>query len=492
MSTANPVAPCDFVVFGGTGDLAVRKLLPALYLRDRDGQLPESTRIIAASRAGLDASGYRDKVRGELGRFVAADALDDETVQRFLGRLHYASVDFADASDWRQLTALLPADPAKVRVFYLACAPSLFGPISEHLAAHHLVDDSSRVVLEKPIGQDLASAQAINDAVGAVFEESQIFRIDHYLGKESVQNLLVTRFANTFLEPLWNSSWIDHVQITVSESLGVGTRGGYYDNSGALRDMVQNHLLQVLCLVAMEPPTYVDRETVRDEKLKVLLALKPMTPDDVERCTVAGQYGPGLADGAAVAGYKDDAENPDSRTETFAAVKAEVRNWRWSGVPFYLRTGKRMEQRSSEVVIVFKPVPHPMFPDSDGSTEPNKLVIQLQPKEGMRLHMTAKEPGPGGIRLKPVSLDLNYTEAFQRPSPDAYERLLMDVVQGNPTLFMRRDEVEAAWAWVEPILVSWKQSERGPRRYPAGTNGPTDATTLIERDGRTWHEGATP
>ena len=271
MSTATPVAPCDFVVFGGTGDLAVRKLLPALYLRDRDGQLSADTRIIAVSRAGLDESGYRDKVRGELGRFVAADTLDDVTVNRFLARLQYASIDFADADDWDQLTALLPGpDTGKVRVFYLACAPSLFGPISQHLATHGLVAESSRVVLEKPIGQDLASARAINDAVGSVFTESQIFRIDHYLGKESVQNLLVTRFANTFLEPLWNSSWIDHVQITVSESLGVGTRGGYYDNSGALRDMVQNHLLQVLCLVAMEPPTYVDRETVRDEKLKVL------------------------------------------------------------------------------------------------------------------------------------------------------------------------------------------------------------------------------
>ena len=346
VSTATPVAPCDFVVFGGTGDLAVRKLLPALYLRDRDDQLSADTRIIAAARAGLDEAGYRDKIRGELGRFVAAEALDDQTLDRFLARLRYASIDFADVSDWHNLTALLPAAPGKIRVFYLACAPSLFGPISHHLAAHGLVDESSRVVLEKPIGHDLASARGINDAVGAVFEESQIFRIDHYLGKESVQNLLVTRFANTFLEPLWNSSWIDHIQITVSESLGVGTRGGYYDNSGALRDMVQNHLLQVLCLVAMEPPTYVDRETVRDEKLKVLQALKPMMPDDVDRCTVAGQYAAGLSDGVAVPAYKDDAENPDSRTETFAAVKAEVRNWRWAGVPFYLRTGKRMEQRS--------------------------------------------------------------------------------------------------------------------------------------------------
>jgi glucose-6-phosphate 1-dehydrogenase len=345
-------------------------------------------------------------------------------------------------------------------------------------------------VLEKPIGHDLASAQAINDAVGAVFAERQIFRIDHYLGKESVQNLLVTRFANTLLEPLWNSRWIDHVQITAAESLGVGTRGDYYDRSGALRDMLQNHLLQVLCLVAMEPPSYIDRETVRDEKLKVLQALAPLSADQIKRDTVIGQYGAGLADGGVVAGYHDDAENPDSSTETFVAVKAEINNWRWAGVPFYLRTGKRMSRRCSEIVVEFKPVPLPMFPGSDRAAEPNRLVISLQPNEEMRLELTAKEPGPGGIRMRPVSLALNYTEAFQRRSADAYERLLMDVVRGDPTLFMRRDEVEAAWAWAEPILCEWQHSGREPRKYPAGTDGPVDAATLLERDGRRWHEGA--
>jgi glucose-6-phosphate 1-dehydrogenase len=487
MPTVTAVDPCDFVIFGGTGDLAVRKLLPALYLRDRDGQLTADTRIIAVARAGLDEPGYRHKVQAELGRFVATELLDGGTVDRFLARLRFISIDLAEPSDYAAVTGLLAASAIDIRVFYLACAPALFGSICDALGRQGLVTPSSRVVLEKPIGTDLASARAINDAVGAVFEERQIFRIDHYLGKESVQNLLVTRFANTLLEPLWNSSWIDHVQITAAESLGVGTRGDYYDKSGALRDMLQNHLLQVLCLVAMEPPTYIGRETVRDEKLKVLQALKPLS--DTRRDTVIGQYGPGLADGAVVNGYREDAENPDSSTETFVALKAEINNWRWAGVPFYLRTGKRMSRRYSEIVVQFKPVPLPMFPGNE-SSEPNRLVISLQPDEEMRLELTAKEPGPGGIRMRPVSLALNYTQAFQRRSPDAYERLLMDVVRGDPTLFMRRDEVEAAWAWAEPILRQWQESGRVPRLYQAGTDGPVDAATLLERDGRRWHEEA--
>ncbi|GAB5896709.1 glucose-6-phosphate dehydrogenase [Mycolicibacterium mageritense] len=489
MRTPRPVDPCDFLIFGGTGDLAVRKLLPALYLRDRDGQLTEGTRIIGVAKAGLDEPGYRDKIQAELARFVPAELLDAEIVERFLARLRFVSIDLTEPSDYAAVADLLASSTVEIRVFYLACAPALFGPICAALGAHNLATETSRVVLEKPIGRDLASAREINDAVGSVFDEHQIFRIDHYLGKESVQNLLVTRFANTLLEPLWNSSRIDHVQITAAESLGVGSRGDYYDRSGALRDMLQNHLLQVLCLVAMEPPTHVNRESVRDEKRKVLQALAPLSADDIKRDTVTGQYGPGLVNGEVVGSYRQDCENPDSRTETFVAVKAEVRNWRWAGVPFYLRTGKRMSQRFSEIVVQFKPVPLPMFPGIEGASEPNRLIISLQPDEEIRLEMTAKEPGSGG-RLRPVSLALNYTEAFQDRSPDAYERLLMDVVRGDPTLFMRRDEVEAAWAWAEPILHHWHDSGRVPRTYPAGTDGPVDAATLIERDGRRWHEGA--
>ena len=482
-----PVPAADFVVFGGTGDLAARKLLPALYLRDRDGQLTAETRIIALSRAGLDDAGYRDKIRGELSRFVSTGELDEVVVQRFVARLSHVTIDIEHEAGWPELVAKL-ADVDRIRVFYLAIGPALFGPVSRRLAEHGLVTESSRLVLEKPIGHDLASARGINDAVGAVFEEHQIFRIDHYLGKESVQNLLVTRFANTFLEPLWNANCIDHVQITASESIGVGSRGDYYDESGALRDMVQNHLLQLLCLVAMEPPTYVGKENVRDEKLKVLQALRPIVGADVDRSVVAGQYAPGLVDGAPAASYQTETELPGSVTETFVAIRAEVQNWRWAGVPFYLRTGKRMERRFSEIVIQFKAVPHPMFPGAEGTSEPNRLVIQLQPDEGMRLHMTAKEPGPGGIRLRPVSLDLSYAQTFQRQSPDAYERLLMDVVRGNPTLFMRRDEVEAAWTWVEPILHHWSSPDHRPRPYYSGTNGPSAASTLLERDSRSWHE----
>jgi glucose-6-phosphate 1-dehydrogenase len=490
-----PVMPerCDFTVFGGTGNLALGKLLPALYQSDLEGHLPDDTRILGVSLSDLDDDGYRAVVHDALVEQVGD--LDQPAAERLLARLHHVRLDIDDAADWHTLYGLLK-DRAEaestVRVYYLAVAPRLFGPICRRLGEGGMTDAPARVVLEKPIGHDLASARAINAVVGEVFEESQIFRIDHYLGKESVQNLLVTRFANTLLEPLWNSHWIDHVQITVAETVGVGHRVGYYEQAGALRDMVQNHLLQLLCLVAMEPPIEVDREDVRDEKLKVLQALKPLSRVEIERDTVRGRYGAGAVDGRPVPSYDEEVGLPvgslEGLTETFVALKAEVQNWRWAGVPFYLRTGKRMDRRSSEIVVVFKEPPHDVFPHRTGVTAPNRLHIQVQPDEGMRLHLTAKEPGPGGYRLKPVSLDLSFASAFEQRSPDAYERLLMDVVKGNATLFMRRDEVEAAWAWCDPIIEHWAESGLPPKRYVAGSAGPTTAITLIERDGRSWQE----
>ena len=376
-----------------------------------------------------------------------------------------------------------------IRVFYLAVAPELFGSICGRLGQHKLVTPKSRVVVEKPLGKDGASADALNTAIGTVFAEPAIYRIDHYLGKETVQNLMALRFANVLFEPLWNHNYVDHVQITVAETLGVEGRAGYYDTSGALRDMVQNHLLQLLCLTAMEPPSSLDANAVRDEKLKVLKSLRPMTGERLQSHIVRGQYKAGASAEGPVAGYLDELGNPDSMTETFVALKAEVGSWRWNGTPFYLRTGKRLPSRLSEIVVQFRAIPHNVFGRSAGATLPNRLVIRLQPDEGVKLDIMIKDPGPGGMRLTHVPLDMTFMESFSVRNPDAYERLLMDVVRGNQTLFMRRDEVAAAWAWVDPILDAWKASLDAPRAYTSGTWGPAASVALIERDGRTWHDG---
>ena len=483
-----PVDTFDLVVFGGTGDLAFRKLMPALYHRDRDGQLRPDCRIVAVSRAELTTESYIRELEAKTrDGFLAKEDTDQEVWARFVQRVQYVALDaLSENGDWGGLRELLGVSEGRVRIFYLATASDLFGPICERLAANGMVTPDARVVLEKPIGHDLAEAQTINRAVGAVFDESQIFRIDHYLGKETVQNLMVLRFANSLFELMWSSATLDHVQITVAEKIGVGARGGYYDQSGAMRDMVQNHLLQLLCLVAMEPPSSYDADQVRDEKIKVLRALRLIEGREVLDRTVTGQYRAGSVDGEAVPGYLDDLERPNSDTETYVAVKAEVANWRWAGVPIYLRTGKRMADRWSEVVIQFRPVPHAIFDRKAGDMVSNRLVIRLQPDEGVRLHLMSKEPGPGGLRLRPVPLNLSYAETFKVRYPDAYERLLMDVVRGNTTLFMRRDEVEAAWQWTEPVLAGWREYAVSPRPYAAGTMGPSQAAVLLGRDGRSW------
>ena len=489
MARILPVASFDCVVFGATGDLTMRKLLPALYHRFRDRQFPPSSRVIAAARTPLEDAAYRTQAEAALRRHVHPGSLDEETLAAFLGLLHYQCVDGLADTGWDALAGLLATRPGQVRMFYLATSPDLFGPICQRLAQHGALDETARVVLEKPIGHDLASAQAINTAVGAVLPEARIFRIDHYLGKETVQNLLALRFANPIFERLWHADMIDHVQLTVAEEVGVGGRGSYYDGAGALRDMVQNHLLQLVCLLAMESPISLDADAVRDEKLKVLRALRPILPHEAHLHTVRGQYTAGAVGGQPVPGYRADLglEGP-SLTESFVALKLQVNSWRWAGVPFYLRTGKRLPRKMSEIVIQFRTPPFSIFPREAAGMEPNRLLIRLQPEEGMRLEMMTKEPGPGGLHLRPTGLDISFEKAFGTRYPDAYERLLMDVVRGNTTLFMRRDEVEAAWHWVEPILQGWAERPEAPRPYSAGSWGPSAAIAMIEREGRTWYE----
>ncbi|MBX3531720.1 MAG: glucose-6-phosphate dehydrogenase [Rhizobiaceae bacterium] len=481
-----PVDPFDFVVFGGTGDLSERKLLPALYQRQKAGQFCEPTRIIGASRSKMSDKQFREFASKAIADHVSAKDVDEKELEKFLKRLSYVPVDAMSGDGFDKLKAQI-GDSKAARVFYLAVAPALFDDIATNLDKHGLVTSDARIVVEKPIGRSLASAQELNDAIGKVFDEHQIFRIDHYLGKETVQNLMALRFGNAMFEPLWNSAHVDHVQITVAETVGLEDRVSYYDKAGALRDMVQNHILQLLCLVAMEPPASLDADAVRDEKLKVLRALKRVNGTEAPKTTVRGQYKAGASSGGAVKGYAEEL-GAATDTETFVAIKAEVATWRWAGVPFYLRTGKRLAERVSEIVIEFKPVPLSIFGDHAGPVSANQLVIRLQPNEGVKLFVMIKDPGPGGMRLRQVSLDMTFAEAFSVRNPDAYERLIMDVVRGNQTLFMRRDEVEAAWRWIDPILASWEENRQAAQGYTAGTWGPSAAIALIERDGRTWHE----
>ena len=369
-----------------------------------------------------------------------------------------------------------------VQAFYFSVAPTLFGPLAERLHQHDIACETCRIVVEKPFGRDLSSARALNATLAEHFHEGQVYRIDHYLGKETVQNLMAVRFGNMLFEPLWNAQYVDHIQITVAETVGVGGRGSYYDKSGAMRDMVQNHLMQLLCLIAMEPPSQFEPDAVRDEKVKVIRALDPVAPEEIVR----GQYQPGKSE----PGYRQDAENPESLTESFIALRLHVSNWRWKGTPFYLRTGKRLKARASEIAVVFKDPPHSIFGPQPGRRG-NVLVIKLQPNEGMTLRVTIKEPGPGGMRLVEVPLDMSFAEALGPDGadiPDAYERLIMDVIRGNQTLFMRGDEVEAAWAWADPVIAGWKERGDRPCRYEPGSAGPEEAQILMHRDGRRWRE----
>ncbi len=481
----------DLVLFGGSGDLAMRKLLPAMYSRDVCNDLPATARIICVGRGEWSQEEFLEAVESNSKPHIK-DTPSDDNWARFLKRLVYVAIDATDVRTYGTLVDALRKDETLTRVYYLATPPSLFARICDNLAATGLATPNSRVVLEKPLGRDVASAKQINADVGKVFSESQIYRIDHYLGKETVQNLLALRFGNILFEPLWRREWISDVQITIAEKIGVGNRLGYYDNSGALRDMLQNHLLQLLCIVAMEPPTSISPDAVRDSKLQVLRSLKRFTPTTLAQNIVRGQYRAGYVDGQPVPGYRDEPDAPrHSRTETFVALKAEIDTWRWAGVPFYLRTGKRMADRLAEIVVRFKHIPHSIFNQPTSSFQPNSLVIRLQPDEGLSLNLMAKTPGDS-MRLKQAELELDFREQFKAPRMEAYERLLLDVLRGQLTLFMRGDELEAAWEWVEPILDHWEQDETTPAPYASGTWGPAASSALIGRDGLQWREEALP
>ena len=479
VSRVIPVDPFDLTIFGGTGDLAKRKILPGLFRRHLSGQMPHEAEIIGAARSELSDEEYRDIVRAAIAEFGAIDH-SDRDVDEFLSRVSYLHVDAKGSAGWTALKSKMR--DGYVRAFYFSVAPALFGDLAERLHDHDIAKRDSRIVVEKPFGNDLETARALNATLAKHFREDQIYRIDHYLGKETVQNLMAVRFGNMLFEPLWNAQFIDHIQITVAETVGVGGRGGYYDKSGAMRDMVQNHLMQLLCLIAMEPPSHFDPDAVRDEKLKVIRSLAPVAAHHVVR----GQYDAT----ATTASYRTDAENPRSFTESYVAIKAHIENWRWAGVPFYLRTGKKLKARTSEIAIVFKKLPHSIF-EKSADEKQNVLAIQLQPNEGMTLDVTIKEPGPGGMRLVHVPLDMTFADALgdhSEDTPDAYERLIMDVIRGDQTLFMRGDEVEAAWKWTDPIIEAWEARNDVPKLYDVGSAGPEDAMALIHRDGRRWRE----
>ncbi len=479
--------PFEIVLFGGTGDLAMRKLIPALFQRFVAGQIDTKAHILAAATSALTREAYVQKALEHCREHVPPADFTDARWAEFATCLDYQHVDATKVDDFKALKARIAPRDAQTRVWFLSTSPSLYIATAANMAAAGVVTPNSRVVLEKPLGTDRASAHRINEEVAKSFAENQIYRIDHYLGKEPVQNLLALRFGNAFFEPLWRRGRIRHVQITVSEQLGVEGRAKFYDETGALRDMVQNHMLQLLCILAMEPPANSEADTVRDEKLKVLRALRPIDEETVDQKTVRGQYKAGTIDGESVPAYADEPGVPDgSTTETFVAIKAEIDNWRWAGVPFYLRTGKRLQQSLAEIAITFEDVPLSIFQNRTQDA-PNQLVIRLQPDESITLTILAKAPGDA-MRLRPVNLALDLAESFKERPLSAYERLLMDVVKGNLTLFMRRDELDTAWSWIDPIRAGWAASGNPPKTYAAGSWGPAAATALIGRDGYAWRD----
>ena len=479
---------CNIVIVGGEGDLAFRKLYPALYSLHKENLLADCTKVVGFGRGKFSEEGFKENMRKWAQESDYVKNVDDESWDSFCERLIHFVGDATSATDLQRLQSEM--GPEEI-VFYLSTPPSIFAPICTAMGEAGVVTDSTRLVVEKPLGESLESFDVINDTLFEVFEEHQIYRIDHYLGKETVQNLLALRFSNIFFEPLWNRNYIDHVQITVAESVGAGGRWNYYDESGALRDMVQNHLLQLVCLVAMEFPARNKADDIRDEKLKIIRCLKPIDASSVQTHTVRGQYTAGSVDNKLVPGYIEEADaKSESNTETFVAIKAEIENNRWQGVPFYLRTGKRMPERYSEIVIQFKPVIFKFIDIDPNAISNNQLVIRLQPNEGIEMNLMNKVPGLSeATSLQNVGLNLSFEEAFEdHRSPSAYERLILDVTRGDQTLFMRSDELQGAWSWVDGMIEGWKTTKQTPQKYKAGSNGPDDSLGLLIKDGRKWQD----
>ncbi|MET0241428.1 MAG: glucose-6-phosphate dehydrogenase [Sphingobium sp.] len=486
-----PEKSTNLVLFGATGDLAHRMLFPSLYNLYSDGLLPDYFSILASGRTVMDDDAFKATVEKSLTEYLGDGQSDTSHIASFLAMITYCPVDVSDHASVECLAEKLRTRRGPAAV-YLSTPPSLFAPTAQAFANAGLIGAHTRIAMEKPIGTDLASSKVVNDAIGALFDEENIFRVDHYLGKETVQNLLALRFGNMLFEPLWNANAIEHVQITVGETVGLEGRVSYYDGVGALRDMVQNHVLQILSIIAMEAPARLDSTAVRDEKVKVLRSLRPMNADTVGANSVRGQYTPGAVKGEIVTGYADEL-GKSSNTETFVALKAQIDNWRWAGVPFYLRTGKRLPSRQSEILIQFKPVAHSIFGKGNGGArlEANSLIIRLQPEENIRLTIMAKEPGLDrhGVKLQEVDLDVSLVKAFEgQRRRIAYERLLLDLLEGDTTLFVRRDEVEAQWQWIDSIVGGWQASGQKAASYAAGNWGPSSAIALIERDGASWHD----
>jgi len=489
MKSLNSQSPSEIVIFGALGDLSRRKLLPALYQLDNAGLLNEESRILGVARQETSPEAFVELVLENLTNFISEE-LNKETLERFLKRLVYQKLDFLDTDSYKDLAKTLRGGH-DTRVYYFSTPPAIYGDIGKGLNEASLITAEDRVVMEKPIGHCLESSKVINDQVSQYFDENQIYRIDHYLGKETVLNLLVLRFANSLFTTNWDRNSIDHVQITVAESVGLEGRFSFYDGAGQMRDMVQNHLLQILSLLAMEPPADLSADSIRDEKLKAIKALVPITRLNVKEKTVRGQYADGFLNGVPVPGYRnEEGANKQSTTETFVAIKAEIDNWRWSGVPFYLRTGKRMPAKHSEIVVHFKKQPHNLFKDSYADLPENKLTIRLQPDEGVELQMMNKIPGIASqMNIHENKLDLSFSDTYKDSRViDAYERLMLEIINGNQSLFVRRDEVEAAWTWADGIIEAWKETNEAPKPYPAGSWGPVSSISLIARDDRQWVE----